>query len=189
LSELAAHIRLATAAMAAAVLLVGCGAVFPDLDEALVVDLPGFVAVAPRPEPATLCDPDPARTDTTPPGLPEDLVEPLAASNYQQQISTVELYAWSTPESEAAIDDATTAAAACIWGPSGAETQTLEPWTGSGWSGIRILRTVEGTELVDRRLVGNGDVVVLVVVRADTDDPAETAPADDALAQVAENLR
>ena len=174
---------------AAAVLLTGCGdgagASSPDLADAITFELPGFVPVASRPEPATLCDPDPARTDTTPPTLPQDLLEPRAAF-YQQQISTVEIYAWSTPESEKALDEATAAAAACSFAST--ETQTVEEWTGSGWTGIRILRMVPGTELVDRRLVRVGEVVLLVVLRADSDDPAETAPADDALAAVAGNL-
>ena len=68
------------------------------------------------------------------------------------------------------------------------EVQTVEPWSGSGWEGVRIHHVVPGQEQTDRRLVSEGDVVLLVVMRADRDGPEILAPADDFLEAVAENL-
>ncbi len=61
------------------------------------------------------------------------------------------------------------------------EVQTVEPWSGSGWEGVRIHHVVPGQEQTDRRLVSEGDVVLLVVMRADRDGPEILAPADDFL--------
>lgn len=190
-------------AVAVAAVLSGCGGAAGasgELEESLAVELPGFVAVAARPTPATLCDPDPARPDLTPPGLPAELGSPVAV-NYQTAPTTLEAYAWAT-EAAALLDTAAEAAAACGWSSAGArdldgdgvsetpstDEQRVEPWSGAGWEGIRILRTVPGTELVDRRLVRADDVVVLVIVRADGDDPALLAPADDYLDALADAL-
>ncbi len=194
-------------AASAAVLLSGCGSAAGasgELEESLGVELPGFVAVAARPTPATLCDPDPARPDLTPPGLPGEWRAPVAV-NYQTAPTTLEAYGWTTDgpdEAAAVLDTAAEAAAACGWSIAGTrdldgdgvpetpsvEEQRVDPWSDAGWEGIRILRTVPGTELVDRRLVRTGDVVVLVVVRSDGDDPALLAPADDYLSLVAQAL-
>jgi hypothetical protein len=100
------------------------------------------------------------------------------------------------------VDQATSAGQACafeVTSPSdtdgdgftdstGTDVQTVEPWSGSGWEGVRIHRVVSGQEQTDRRLVRSGDVVLLVVVRADRDDPAILEPADDFLAAVAKRL-
>lgn len=192
------------AATSAAVLLSGCGSAAGDLEQALAVELPGFVAVAARPTPATLCDPEPARPDLTPPGLPDGLGAPVAV-NYQTVPTTLEAYAWTTEgpdEAQSLLDTAEAAAAACGWSSAGArdldgdgvtetpstQEQRVEPWSAAGWEGIRILRTVPGTEQVDRRLVRTDEVVLLVVVRADGDDPALLDPADDYLTAVADAL-
>ena len=188
-----------------AVALSGCGSTGSgDLRESLTVELPGFVAVAARPTPATLCDPDPTRPDVTPPGLPDELGTPVAVQ-YQSAPVTLEAYAWTAPDPDEAgslIDTVVTSAAACAWSRAGlrdldgdgspetpsTEEQRVEPWSEAGWEGLRILRTVPGTEQVDRRLVRADDVVLLVVVRADGDDPALLASADDYLSAVAEAL-
>jgi hypothetical protein len=125
--------------------------------------------------------------------------------NYQTAPTTLEAYAWATDgpdEAAALLDTAAEAAAACGWSIAGTrdldgdgvpetpttEEQRVDPWSDAGWEGIRILRTVPGTEVVDRRLVRADDVVLLVVVRADGDDPALLAAADDYLGAVAEAL-
>ena len=64
------------------------------------------------------------------------------------------------------------------------DIQSVEPWSGHGWEGVRIHRDA-GSEQTDRRLVRADDVVLLVVLRADDGD---LAPADDFLEAVAENL-
>jgi len=192
-------------AVVVAVALSGCGSTGSgNLEKSLVVDLPGFVAVAARPTPATLCDPDPTRPDLTPPGLPDELGTPVAV-NYESAPVTLEAYAWEAADADEAgslIDTATTSAAACAWSsPSmrdldgdgvpetpSTEEQQVEPWSGAGWEGLRILRTVPGTEQTDRRLVRADDVVLLVVVRADGDDPALLTAADDYLSAVGDAL-
>jgi hypothetical protein len=190
-----------------AVLLTGCGSLFepsPDLADALDVELPGYVAAAIGPTPLTLCDGDPSGLGPTPPVLSGDLGEP-AAVFYQTAPATLEAYAWRAsaeamrpadggpaPESdeEAArqfVDDAIATTGTCEFSLTG-ESQSVEPWSGSGWDGVRVHRVVEGEQQVDRRLVSAGDVVLLVVMRADTTDAEILAPADDYLAAVAENL-
>jgi hypothetical protein len=113
----------------------------------------------------------------------------------------------AAPESDADaarafVDDATAAADACGFElftdadtdgdgaiDSGtSDIQTVEPWSGSGWQGVRIHRVVSGQEQTDRRLVRRDDVVLLVVLRADRVDPEILGPADDFLEAVAENL-
>jgi hypothetical protein len=188
-------------------LLAGCGSVLEpsgDLADALVVELPGYVAAAARPTPETLCDGDATGTGPTPPAFPAGLGEP-AAVLYQTAPATLEAYAWrasaeassaadgeTAPESddEAAqqfVDDATAAAEACAF-ELATESQSVEPWSGAGWEGVRIPRVVPGEQQVDRRLVRAGDVVLLVIMRADTDTPAVLAAEDDFLAAVADNL-
>jgi len=188
-------------------LLTACGSLLEpsgDLSDAMDVELSGYVAAAARPTPQTLCDAEPSGTGPTPPALSGDLGEPAAAF-YETAPATLEAYAWrasaeaartagtgTAPESdeEAArqfVDDATTAAAACGFDLS-TDVQSVEPWSGSGWEGVRIHRVVSGEQQIDRRLVSTGDVVVLVIVRADSTDPEILTPADDFLADVAENL-
>ena len=191
---------------AAVALLAACGSVTEpsiDLAEALVVDLPGYVTAAARPTPETLCDGNPSGGGPTPPALSGDLGEP-AAVYYQAAPATLEAYAWraSAEAAEQFVEDSRSAAAECDFelftdadtdgdgeiDTGISEIQTVEPWSGSGWEGVRIHREVSGQEQVDRRLVHAGDVVILVVVRADRDGPEILAPADDFLEAVAENL-
>ena len=191
---------------AAVVLLTACGSwVKPsgDLAEALAVDLPGYAAAAARPTPETLCDGLSSGTGSTPPALSGELGEP-AAVFYETGPATLEAYAWrASPETAPQFVEAATAAAeACDFelytdadtdgdgeiDTGTREVQSVEPWSGSGWEGVRIHREVSGREQVDRRLVHADDVVLLVIMRADTDDPEILATADDFLAAVAQNL-
>jgi hypothetical protein len=171
-------------------------------EAALVVDLPGFVPAAARPTPETLCDGIPTGTGETPPALSGDLGTP-AAVFYESGPATLEAYAWqtSTEAAQQFVDHTRSAAAACDFelftdadtdgdgriDTGTSDVQSVEPWSGSGWEGVRIHR-VSGSEQTDRRLVSAGDVVLLVVLRADTHGPEILAPADDFLEAVAENL-
>ncbi|MCZ2847271.1 hypothetical protein [Modestobacter sp. VKM Ac-2978] len=184
--------------------LAGCGTGGTASRDVLDVSLDGFVAVAERPTPATLCDPDPTATASTPPGLPAGLGDPEAAY-LQSAPTTVEAYLWTAEDADAAqtlVSEATVAASACTWTVTqdldldgdgvtetpGAHAQQVEQWSTDDWSGTRIVRTVPGAEQVDRRLVSDGAVVLLVVTRTDGDDPALLTPADDYLDAVAERL-
>jgi hypothetical protein len=198
--------RLAAIPVLALGVLAGCGpsATTVDLDKALTVELPGFVSAAGRGTPTTLCDAEPTGTGVTPPSLPAELGT-SATVFYEQAQSTVEAYAWPAVSAEAArqmVDEAASAASECEFELStdadtdgdGAldtgvsEVQTVEPWSGSGWEGVRIHRVVSGQEQVDRRLVHRDAVVLLLVLRADTDDPVVLTSADDFLEAVAEDL-
>ena len=190
---------------AAVAVLAACGSPVEasgDLAEAMVVDLPGYVSAAARPTPETLCDPLPSGTGPTPPALSAELGQP-AAVYYQTAPATLEAYAWqaSTEAARQFVDDARSAAAACDFelftdadtdgdgalDTGSSDVQSVEPWSGSGWEGVRIHR-VSGSEQIDRRLVRADDVVLLVVMRADRHGPEILAPADDFLEAVAENL-
>ncbi|RBY78408.1 hypothetical protein DQ239_07455 [Blastococcus sp. TF02-09] len=125
---------------------------------------------------------------------------------FQQASATVEAYAWrmTDPELTArdAVEQTQATMALCDWSLTTAhdldgdgeretpasESQSVEDWTGSQWTGTRVHRVVSDYEQVDRRLVYADDVVLQVVVRADSDDPADVAVADDYLAAVATNL-
>jgi len=176
-------------------LLAGCGTGGTDPGGALDVSLDGFVQAAERPTPATLCDPDPAEPATPPPGLPASLgsLGSPDAAFLESASTTVEAYRWSTEDADAAqavVEEATAAVSACTWTvePPGSEDQQVAQWSAGDWAGIRIVRTVPGSEQVDRRLVTTGELVLLVVTRVDGDDPALLAPADDYLTAVAERL-
>jgi hypothetical protein len=191
---------------AAVALLAACGSVvepFGDRPEtALVVDLPGFVPAAARPTPETLCDGIPTGTGATPPALSGALGTP-AAVFYETARTTLEAYAWraSAEAARSFVDDATAASGPCDFQlfadadtdgdgdlDSGtSDVQSVEPWSGSGWEGLRIHRDA-GSEQTDRRLVRADDVVLLVVLRADTSAPEDLAPLDDFLEAVAANL-
>ncbi|WP_299956327.1 hypothetical protein [uncultured Modestobacter sp.] len=182
--------------------LAGCGADDAGTASPLDVTLDGFHAAGDAPPPTTLCAPDPGDPVDTPPQLPAALGRPddaflLSAS------TAVEAHAWTLPDADAAQDvvaEATAAASACTWTSAvdldgdgvpetvGAETQQVEEWSAGDWVGIRIVRTVAGVEQVDSRLVADGDLVLLVEIQTDSDDPADLAPADDYLAAVAERL-
>jgi hypothetical protein len=137
----------------------------------------------------------------TAPATPEDYAWRASAEAVQQADPE------AAPESDAeaaqaVVDAATAAAARCTFQvstelhtdgdgiPDGAGTdgQSVDAWSGSGWTGVRIHRVVTGQEQTDRRLVRSGDVVLLVILRADRDDPEILEPADDFLEAVAHNL-
>ena len=199
--------RLAAIPVLALGVLAGCGtseASTVDLDEALTVELPGFVPAAGRGTPTTLCDAPPTGTGATPPSLSGELGA-SATVFYEQAQSTLEAYAWPAASADAArqfVDEAASAAQECDYelftdadtdGDGAIDTgisdvQSVEPWSGSGWEGVRVHRSVSGQEQVDRRLVSAGSVVLLVVLRADRDDPEILAPADDFLQAVAQSL-
>ena len=191
--------------------LAGCGAGGADPaggtdpGSALDVPLDGFVAAAERPVPEALCDPDPTGAGPTPPALPALPGSPDAAF-LESAPTTVEAYAWTVDDAGAAralVADAQPAAAACAWSvrvdrdldgdgvpeTPGTDAQQVAEWSADGWSGVRIVRTGTGSEQVDRRFVASGDVVLLVVTRADGDDPGLLTAADDYLTAVAERLR
>ena len=197
--------RLAAVPVLALGVLAGCGspaASFVDLEKALTVELPGFVPAAARGTPTTLCDAEPTGTGVTPPSLSGELGA-SATVFYEQAQSTLEAYAWpASPEAARQfVDSAASAASGCDFQMfSDADTdgdgrldsgtsdvQTVEPWSGSGWEGVRIHRDA-GSEQTDRRLVYRDGVVLLVVLRADTGSPESLAPADDFLEAVAEDL-
>jgi hypothetical protein len=122
---------------------------------------------------------------------------------YESGPATLEAYAWqaSAASAQQFVDDALSAAGSCDFqmfsdadtdGDGSIDTgtsdiQSVEPWSGSGWEGVRIHRDA-GSEQIDRRLVRADDVVLLVVLRSDSGDPAHLAPADEFLEAVAENL-
>ena len=165
--------------------LAGCGGGAAAQD-ALDVVPDGFHAVAVRPTPEVLCDPEPTNPGTPPPALPEELAGPVSAF-VESASTTLETYAWTTDDAAAVVAGAGASAAACTWTGQG-EQQRAEAWSSADWSGTRIVRTVSGTEQVDRRLVARGDVVLLVVTRTDSDDPAPLSVTDDHLAAVADRL-
>lgn len=210
------------AAALAVGLLAACGSgaqASGDLADALVVELPGYVAAAAGPTPETLCDGEPSGTGPTPPALPGALGTPVAAF-YESGPATLEAFAWpasadavqaADPEADPAsdaeaarqiVDAATAAAHSCRFelftdadtdgdgriDTGGSDIQSVEPWSGAGWAGVRIHRVVSGGQQTERRLVHAGDVVLLVVLRADSDAPESLAPADDFLQAVAEHL-
>jgi hypothetical protein len=197
--------RLAAITVLVLGVLVGCGTSpgsAVDLGQALTVELPGFVPAAPRGTPTTLCDAEPTGTGATPPSLSGELGA-AAAVFYEQPQSTLEAYAWpaSTEEARTFVDEAAAAAGECDFqlytdadtdgdgnlDSGSSDVQSVEPWSGSGWEGVRIHRDA-GSEQIDRRLVRADGVVLLVVLRADTSDPESLAPADDFLEAVAESL-
>ena len=194
--------------LVAAGLLCGCGTASGSgagLEQALVVELPGFVLGADSPLDPTVCDPEPSGTNLPPPVLPAGMGAPTTVF-FQQASATVEAYAWrmTDPDLTArdAVEQTQATMARCDWSLATAhdldgdgeretpasESQRVEDWTGSRWTGTRVHRVVSGSEQVDRRLVYADDVVLQVVVRADSDDPADVAVADDYLAAVAANL-
>ena len=191
---------------AAVALMAACGSVTDsssDLSDALMVELPGYVSAAPRTTPETLCDGDPSGGGSPPPVLSGELGT-AAAVFYETAPTTLEAYAWraSAEAAEQFVNDATSAASGCdvelftdadtdgdgAFDAGISDVQSAEPWSGSGWEGVRIHRVVSGQEQTDRRLVYADDVLLLVVLRADTDDETDTAVVDDYLAAVAANL-
>ena len=191
--------------------LAGCGTSGPravNLPEILSVDLPDFVPAAGRGVPNTLCDAEPTGTGATPRFLSPELHAP-ATVFYEQAQSTLEAYAWPTTPDVARrfVEEAASAVDECEYelfsdadtdGDGELDTgtsdiQKVEDWSGSGWTGVRVHRVVSGSEQVDRRLAyadtpDETAMVLLVVLRADTDDESVTAVVDDYLDAVAADL-
>jgi hypothetical protein len=73
---------------------------------------------------------------------------------------------------------------------TGTEVQAFEPFDGAGWTGVRIHREVSvgSVEVVERRLVRSGDVVLLVVLRSDVLGDEQLDVLDTLLEQVGERL-
>ena len=177
--------RTVTGLALAGCVLAGCGGGASTRD-ALDVVPDGFHAVAARPTPEVLCDPEPTTPAMPPPTLPEELGTPDAV-DFESAPTTLEAYAWTTDDAATLVAEAGAAAAACTWSTQGDEQQA-DAWSSGDWSGTRVVRTVPGTEQVDRRLVARGDVVLLVVTRTDSDDPAPLSVADSYLTAVAARL-
>ena len=179
-----------------------------DLDAALTVELPGFVPGAGRGTPTTLCDAEPTGSGATPPPLSGELGA-SATVFYEQAQSTVEAYAWPAASAEAArefVGEAAAAARGCEFElftdahtdgdgslDSGiSDVQTVEPWEGSGWTGVRVHREVSGPgsgEQVERRLLRSEEIVLLVVLRSDRLGEEQSEPVDALLEQVHDSLR
>jgi hypothetical protein len=187
--------------------LAGCGsdAAVDPLD----VSVDGFVAAADRPTPTTLCEPDPTEPAPPPVALPDGLRSQdaafLDAAFLESAPTTVEAYLWEAKDADTAqslVSEATAAASPCTWtvavnhdldGDGVAETPSADTeqageWSSGTWSGVRVVRVTGGSDEVDRRLVADGKLVLLVVTSADGEDPALLSPADDYLAAVADHL-
>ena len=198
-----------TAALAcwllAGAVLAGCGGEDADDTSGVPLDvaLDGFHPADARPTPTALCDADPADPSRTSPALPGGLGSLEGAAQLVSAPTTIEAFAWTADDAGRAEDllaEATAAAGPCTWTTSadldgdgvaespGGEAQQVGEWSAGDWAGLRITRTVPGQEQVDRRLVARGTVVLLIVTRADGDDPALLDVADDYLAGVAEQL-
>jgi hypothetical protein len=186
----------------AMVLLTGCAAANgvetattqSDLRQALAVELPGYHSVD-GPEITAVCDPPPSGGET--PQLPADLGRPVSAF-FARAESTVEAYGWALEDEAAArtvVDDVIDAAGDCEHevpvDPAGTDVQTTEPWDDAGWTGLRIHREVTSgaEELVERRLVRLGDVVLLVVLRSDVLGDEQLDALDTLLQDVGTALR
>jgi hypothetical protein len=74
-------------------------------------------------------------------------------------------------------------------GPGAGAARSVDGWTGSGWTGVRIRTVVSGPDpaVGETRLVRAEEVVVLVVLDAEGSDP-DVRPIDDFLAAVADRL-
>jgi hypothetical protein len=195
-------------ALCAVLTVAGCssddgGTTRADLEDALAVELSGFHQVD-GPEITAVCDPSPSGGGE-PPGLPEDIGTPVSVS-FARAEATVEAYAWAVDETAARslVDDVAQRADDCAHevfadgdtdgdgeiDAGSTDVQTAGTWEGSGWTGLLVHREVDGlgsSEMVERRLVHEGDVVLLAVLRSDRVDDA-TAPLDDLLEQVHDRL-
>ena len=166
----------------------------PDLEAALSVQLPGLRPVDPPPPPWQLC--------TTAPGTRAPRLDPAlgeaVTSGYASEEMTLYVYAWATSApmvAEAILGQAELEAPDCASappvdaGPGAGITRSVDGWTGSGWSGVRIRTEVSGPDpaVEETRLVHSDEVVVLVVLDAEGGDP-DLRPVDEHLAAVADRL-
>ena len=167
----------------------------PDLEAALSVPLSGFRPVDPPPPPWQLCT---TARGTRAPLLDPALGEPVAVG-YTSESTTLHAYAWATSAPMVAeailgqavmeVPDCASAPPSTDAGPGAAIVRSVDDWTGSGWTGVRIRTEVSGPDpaVTETRLVRSDDVVVLVVLAAEGGDPA-LPPVDDFLAAVADRL-
>jgi hypothetical protein len=112
---------------------------------------------------------------------------------------TLHAYAWATSApmvAEAILGQAAMEAPDCASappsadaGPGGAIARSVDHWTGSGWTGVRIRTVVSGPDpaVGETRLVRAKEVVVLVILDAEGSDP-DLRPVDDFLAAVADRM-
>jgi hypothetical protein len=202
--------RLAAAGLGT-VALAGCATTVPGtalpqeaaLEEALSVPPDGFTAVTAGDPPAELCES--SGSDGEVPRLDPGLGEPGAVA-YEAAGTRIEAFAWtvaSAAEAEEIVGAAADDAASCDYElftdfdtdgdgdiDAGAyEEQQARPWSGSGWTGVAIHRTLEASRSEDRetRFVHGGAVVLLVTVTTPGDVGAG-GTADDFLAAVAAQL-
>jgi hypothetical protein len=136
-----------------------------------------------RGTPTALCDAEPTGTGATPSSLSGELGASAAVFNEQSQ-STVASAAGGC-DFELFTDADTDGVGQIDTGVS--DVQSVEPSSSSGWEGVRIHRVVSGQMQTDRHLVHRDGVVLLVVLRADTDAEIP-GTADDFLAAVAQKL-
>jgi hypothetical protein len=191
--------------------LTGCATTVPGtalpeaaaLEEALSVPPDGFTAVTAGDPPSELCES--SGSDDEVPRLDPALGDPGAVA-YEAAGTRIEAFAWtvaSAGEAERIVGEAADTAAGCDYElftdfdtdgdgdlDAGAyEEQQARDWSGSGWTGVAIHRTVEASDSEDRetRFVHAGAVVVLVTVTTPGDVGAG-GTADDYLAAVADQL-
>ena len=167
----------------------------PDLEAALSVQLHGLRPVDPPPPPWQLCT---TARGTRAPRLDPALGEPVAVGHASGD-ATLHAYAWTTSApkvAEAILDQAEMEAPDCASappsvdaGPGAGAARSVDGWTGSGWTGVRIRTVVSGPDpaVGETRLVRAEEVVVLVVLDAEGSDP-DVRPIDDFLAAVADRL-
>ena len=178
----------------------------PDLGTALALDLKGFEpADAPEP-PGTVCR-DGDYNDDPVPALPGSLGDATAVG-YSAGDAEVHAWAWrtATPESATAVvDEAVADLEGCRFqiyfdsdtdgdgeiDAGGSEEQTARPWSDDSWTGMSASARFYGggAELVESRFVGNGDVVLLVVLTVHGNDDALLPTVDAYLEGVAARLR
>ncbi|WP_448612130.1 hypothetical protein [Geodermatophilus sp. URMC 60] len=167
----------------------------PDLEAALSVPVPGLRPVDPPPPPWQLCTTVPG---TRAPRLDPGLGEPVAVGHAAEGM-TLHAYAWATSApmvAEAILDQAGMEAPDCASAPPSTDAdpgawtaRSVDDWTGSGWTGVRIRSEVRGPDpaVGETRLVHSEEVVVLVVLTAEGGD--DVGPViDDHLAAVADRL-
>ena len=161
----------------------------PDLEAALDVPVPGLRPVDPPPPPWQLCTTAPG---TRAPRLDPALGEPVAVGHASGD-ATLHAYGWVTSVpmvAEAILGQAEMEAPHCASAPPSAGiARSVDDWTGSGWTGVRIRTVAPGRDpaVGETRLLRAEEVVVLVVLEAEGSDP-DLRPVDDFLAAVADGL-
>ncbi len=172
----------------------------PDLAAALSVPLPGFRSADPPRPPEQLCT---TAVGTRAPRLDPALGEPVAvghtSADTASEDTTLHAYAWATSapmvaeailrQAEAEAPDCVSAPPPADAGPGARIARSVDDWTGSGWTGVRIRTEVSGPDpaVGETRLVRADEVVMLVVLTAEGSAP-DLRPVDEHLAAVADRL-